>query len=47
LIWSWGNPAFFGIWRQQFVEDCFECVFADSAGVEIGFDDEDLLFGLL
>jgi hypothetical protein len=29
------------------VEDCFAGVLADSAGVEIGFGDEDLLFGVL
>jgi hypothetical protein len=29
------------------VEDCCACVFVDSAGVEIGFGHEDLLFGVL
>jgi hypothetical protein len=29
------------------VEDCSAGFLADSAGVEIGFGDEDLLFGLL
>jgi len=47
LIWSRRDPAFFGVWRQQFVEDCFAGVFADPAGVEIGFGDEDLLFSVL
>lgn len=47
LIWGWGDPAFFGIWRQQFVEDCCARFIVDPAGLEIGFGDEDLLFGVL
>jgi hypothetical protein len=29
------------------MEDCDAGGFVDSAGVEIGFDEEDLLFGVL